>query len=70
LEYLIKRRGIYKKQWSDFLNYLKNNETKNSDKIDEFIKLVDKLYTLTDKPDIRKLNFGYDKNGILKSLDL
>lgn len=70
LEYLVKRRDIYKSQWDNFLKYLKVNRNASSNKIDEFIKLVDKLYSITPKPDIRKFNLGYDKSGILKSLDL
>jgi hypothetical protein len=70
LEYLVKRRKIYGKQWMDFVNYLKNNRGPSSQKIDEFLKMVDELYDITSKPDIRKFNFGYDKSGSLKCLDI
>ena len=60
----------YGKQWSDFLTYLKTNGGASSQKINEFSTLVDKLYKVTPNPDVRKFNFGYNKEGVLKSLDL
>ena len=72
LERLTKKmkEPYYGKQWSDFLTYLKTNGGASSQKINEFSALVDKLYKVTPNPDIRKFNFGYNKEGVLKSLDL
>lgn len=66
----IKTGDFYSKQWSNFLNYLKTNGGGSSGKINEFVKMVDKLYKITPNPDIRKFNLGYDKNGVLKTLDI
>ena len=72
LERLTKKmkEQYYGKQWSDFLTYLKTNGGASSQKINEFSTLVDKLYKVTPNPDVRKFNFGYNKEGVLKSLDL
>lgn len=72
LERLTKKmkEPYYGKQWSDFLTYLKTNGGSSSQKINEFSTLVDKLYKVTPNPDVRKFNFGYNKEGVLKSLDL
>ena len=72
LERLTKKmkEPYYGKQWSDFLTYLKTNGGASSQKINEFSTLVDKLYKVTPNPDVRKFNFGYNKEGVLKSLDL
>ena len=66
----MKEQPYYGKQWSDFLTYLKTNGGASSQKINEFSTLVDKLYKVTPNPDVRKFNFGYNKEGVLKSLDL
>jgi hypothetical protein len=73
LEYLtknFKKNSSYSKQWNNFINYSKTSGGGSTQKIDEFIKMVNDLYKITPNPDIRKFNFGYDKQGVLKSLDL
>ena len=57
----------YKKLWTDFVN---NSKSNISGKIKELSNLVDEVYKITPKPDIRKFNFGYDSKGVLKVLDL
>jgi hypothetical protein len=66
----INKSATYKKQWNDFVLYSRKQSPQISKKIDEFYNLVNKLYKITPNPDIRKFNLGYDKNGILKALDI
>ncbi len=73
LETLVKRIKTgpkYENTWENFVNYTKTNSGSLSKKTDEFVKMVDKLYGITSNPDIRKFNFGYNKDGILKCLDI
>jgi hypothetical protein len=72
LEYVTKHINIpsYKKQFNDFLIYSKKQSPQNIKKIEEFYNMVNKLYKITPNPDIRKFNMGYNKNGILKVLDI
>jgi len=63
----INENSTYKKLWTDFV---KNSKSSISGKLNEFSKLVDEVYKITPKPDIRKFNFGYDTKGVLKVLDL
>jgi hypothetical protein len=60
----------FKKQWDDFLIYSRKQNPEISKKVEEFYNIVNKLYKITPNPDIRKFNFGYDKTGKLKSLDI
>jgi hypothetical protein len=60
----------FKNVWNNFLKYIKQNEPSMMNKVNELNKMVGELYRVTPKPDIRKLNFGYDKNGFLKALDI
>lgn len=46
------------------------NQIEPSSEINDFFKLIDRLYEISPNPDIRKFNFGYDSNGVLKSLDI
>ncbi len=72
LEYISKRinNPIYKKIFDDFLIYSKKQNPQISAKVQEFHTMVNKLYKIAPRPDIRKFNFGYDKMGKLKSLDI
>lgn len=72
VEYTLKhiKEPFYKNLWNNFTNYVKQNNGQISGKVDELNKLIDELYKITPKPDIRKFNFGYDKSGVLKALDL
>jgi hypothetical protein len=72
VEYTLKhiKEPFYKNLWNNFTNYVKQNNGQISGKVDELNKLIDELYKITPKPDIRKFNFGYDKTGVLKALDL
>jgi hypothetical protein len=72
LEYVTKniKNPSFKKQWDDFLIYSRKENPQISKKVEEFYKIVNKLYEITPNPDIRKFNFGYDKKGKLKSLDI
>ena len=72
VEYFAKhiKNPSYTKNWNDFIQFAKKQKSSLSGKIDEFNKMVDKLYKITPNPDIRKFNLGYDKNGILKALDI
>jgi len=72
LEGTLKRLGdpMYKNIWNNFLNYANKNNSAIFNKVSELNKLVDELYKITPKPDIRQYNFGYDANGILKALDI
>lgn len=68
LEYLLKnfkKNESVKKQFNIF-----KKQTKPSSDTNNFFKLVDRLYEISPNPDIRKFNFGYDSNGLLKSLDI
>ena len=68
LEYLLKnfkKNESVKKQFNIF-----KKQTKPSSDTNNFFKLVDLLYEISPNPDIRKFNFGYDSNGLLKSLDI
>jgi hypothetical protein len=60
----------FKNVWNKFLTYVKQNNPAIFSKVNELNVMVGELYKITPKPDIRQLNFGYDKNGILKALDL
>jgi hypothetical protein len=60
----------FKNVWNKFLTYVKQNNPAMFSKVNELNVMVGELYKITPKPDIRQLNFGYDKNGILKALDL
>jgi hypothetical protein len=72
LEYVAKniRTPIVKKTWDNLAKYIKQQDPSMASKVDEFYKMVDELYKLTPKPDIRQFNFGYNKEGILKALDI
>jgi hypothetical protein len=72
LEYVAKniRTPIVKKTWDNLAKYIKQQDPSIASKVDEFYKMVDELYKLTPKPDIRQFNFGYNKEGILKALDI
>lgn len=72
LEYVSKHidNPTYRNIWNNFLKYSKKQQPSISNKIDEFSKMVNELYKITPKPDIRKYNLGYDSNGILKALDI
>lgn len=72
LEYLAKhiKDPSARKTWNNLLKYIKQQEPAIATKVDEFYKLVDELYKLTPKPDIRQFNFGYNKDGVLKALDI
>jgi hypothetical protein len=72
LEYVAKniRNPIVKKTWDNLAKYIKQQDPSIASKVDEFYKMVDELYKLTPKPDIRQFNFGYNKEGILKALDI
>ena len=59
-----------KKQWEELLIYVKKEKPELSKSIDEFSKMVNELYKIKTNPDIRKYNFGYDNNGVLKCLDI
>ena len=68
LEYLLKnfkKNESVKKKFNIF-----KKQTKPSSDTNNFFKLVDRLYEISPNPDIRKFNFGYDSNGLLKSLDI
>jgi hypothetical protein len=71
-EYFVKhiKEPKYAKQWGNFIQFAKKQNQSLSGKIDEFVKMVDELYKTTPNPDIRKFNLGYDKNGVLKALDI
>ena len=60
-----KKNESVKKQFNIF-----KKQTKPSSDTNNFFKLVDRLYEISPNPDIRKFNFGYDSNGLLKSLDI
>jgi len=72
LEYVVKNIGnpIVKKTWDNLAKYIKQQDPSIASKVDEFYKMVDELYKITPKPDIRQFNFGYNKEGILKALDI
>lgn len=72
LEYVTKhiKDPSTKKIWDALLKYIKQQEPSISTKADEFYKMVDELYKITPNPDIRQFNFGYNKDGILKALDI
>jgi len=72
LEYVAKhiKEPEIKKIWVNLLKYIKEHDPSISSKVNEFYDMVNKLYNITPKPDIRQFNFGYDKNGVLKSLDI
>jgi len=72
-EYLvkhIKERPNYLAKYNKVLEQAKQELPSLSNGIDEFKKIVDNLYNIVPNPDIRRFNFGYDKSGVLKSLDL
>ena len=60
----------YAKRWNDLIKNVKTQNTALSKKVDEFNNMVNNLYKITTNPDIRKFNLGYDKNGVLKALDI
>ena len=60
----------FKNVWNNFLTYVKQNNPAIFSKVNELNVMVGELYKITPKPDIRQLNFGYDKNGLLKALDI
>jgi hypothetical protein len=60
----------FKNVWNKFLTYVKQNNPAIFSKVNELNVMVGELYKITPKPDIRQLNFGYDKNGLLKALDI
>jgi hypothetical protein len=60
----------FKNVWNNFLTYVKQNNPSIFGKVNELNVMVGELYKITPKPDIRQFNFGYDKNGLLKALDL
>lgn len=60
-----KNNEFFNKQFNIF-----KNQIEPSSEINDFFKLIDRLYEISPNPDIRKFNFGYDSNGVLKSLDI
>ena len=72
LEKLVKsiKQPEYAKRWNDLIKNVKTQNTALSKKVDEFNNMVNNLYKITTNPDIRKFNLGYDKNGVLKALDI
>ena len=72
LEDIVKNLGnvTNKQKWNDIIRAAKKENPNLTKKIDEFNNLIDELYKITPKPDIRQPNLGYDKNGVLKALDI
>lgn len=72
LEEVLKNLGnvANKQKWNDILVAAKKELPSLSNKIDEFNNMINKLYSITPKPDIRQYNLGYDTKGILKALDI
>jgi hypothetical protein len=72
LEYLVKNinQPNYRKVWNKLGETIKQKSPDINNKFIEFSKMVDELYKITPKPDIRQFNFGYNKDGILKALDI
>ena len=66
----IKKNPSYQKQWNEYIEFYKKTYPQLSKRVDEFNTIVEKLYRITPNPDIRKFNFGYNKTGSLKSLDI
>jgi len=72
LENLLKNLGnvTNKQNWNDIMVAAKKEYPNLIQKIDEFNNMINKLYKITPKPDIRQYNLGYDKKGVLKALDI
>ena len=72
LEYFAKNlnKPSFLKKWNDFMKFAKSQNGSLNSKIEEFNSMVNKLYKISPNPDIRKFNLGYDKNGVLKALDI
>jgi hypothetical protein len=72
LEWFLKAQSnsFYKNTWVEVMGYIESLKPANINKIYELRDMVNTLYKITPNPDIRKYNFGYDKNGKLKCLDI
>ena len=72
LEQLLQNIGnaSNKEKWNNIIIATKKEYPNLTQKIDEFNKMIDKLYKITPDPDISRRNLGYDASGILKVLDL
>jgi hypothetical protein len=74
LEGLVSRDALfipeYKNLWEQLLNHIKNTRPEMYSQVNEFSELINKLHKITKTPDVRKFNFGYDKQGVLKCLDI
>ena len=72
LEQLLQNIGnaSNKEKWNNIIIATKKEYPNLTQKIDEFNKMIDKLYKITPDPDISRKNLGYDASGILKVLDL
>jgi hypothetical protein len=72
LEYTAKHidQSEYLKLLNQVLNLSRKQLPSMKNKINEFSEIITQLYKITPNPDIRKFNFGYDANGVLKALDL
>jgi hypothetical protein len=72
LEEVLKNLGnvTNKQKWNDIMVLAKKEYPNLVQKIDELNNMINKLYKITPKPDIRQFNLGYDEKGILKALDI
>lgn len=73
LEFLLKNKNKhpkFNKIWENLSATIQKKYPELSPKINELSRIVNKLYKITENPDIRKYNMGYDLNGKLKSLDI
>jgi hypothetical protein len=74
LEGLVTRDALllteYKNLWGQLLNHIKNTRPDIYSQVNEFSELINKLHKITTRPDVRKFNFGYDSQGVLKCLDI
>ena len=66
----IKKSPTTQSLWKEYMVFFKEKYPHLINKINQFDVIVEKLYKVSPNPDIRRFNFGYDKTGKLKSLDI
>lgn len=66
----IKTNRSYANIWKKTISEIQKKSPNIKNQVNNLNSLVENLYKMSPKPDIRKFNFGYDKSGVLKALDI
>lgn len=68
LFYMINNPYKYEDNWDKLLNHTK--DTTISNEVEMFYSLIKKLHEVKDDPDLHQGQFGFDSEGVIKTLDI